>query len=68
MSLNGKREGFGRNDCIALGSVAGIKKAHADEMVTHVIETMHRWPDFAEKAGVSEKRMTEIQANLRTSL
>ncbi len=68
MSLNGKREGFGRNDCIALGSVAGIKKTHADEMVTHVIETMHRWPDFAEKAGVSEKRMTEIQANLRTHL
>jgi serine/threonine-protein kinase HipA len=68
MSINGKRNGFGREDLIALANVAGMKNPRANDMVVHVIETMRRWPDFAEKAGVPDRRITEIQANLRTHL
>lgn len=68
MSVNGKRDGFGREDLIALANVAGIKKAPANAMVDRTIEIMRRWPDFAQKAGVEDARMAQIQASLRTSL
>ncbi len=68
MSVNGKRDEFEREDLIALANVAGIKKARANEMVDRVIETVRRWPDFAEKAGVDDARAAEIQANQRTNL
>lgn len=68
MSVNGKRDEIEREDLIALANIAGIKKAHANEIFDKVIETVRRWLDFAEKAGVSEARATEIKANLRTYL
>ncbi len=68
MSVNGKRDEFERKDLIALANAAGIKKARANEMVDRAIETVRRWPDFAEKAGVADARAAEIQANQRTNL
>jgi serine/threonine-protein kinase HipA len=68
MSVNGKRDEFEREDLIALANVAGIKKARANEMVDRAIETVRRWPDFAEKAGVADARAAEIQTNQRTNL
>lgn len=68
MSVNGKRDNFKREDLITLAHAAGIKKRPANEMVEHVVETMRRWPNFAQKAGVSGKRVMEIQGNLRTHL
>jgi len=37
-------------------------------MVDRVIETVRRWPNFAEKAGVANARVTKIQASQRTNL
>ncbi|WP_208597039.1 type II toxin-antitoxin system HipA family toxin [Prosthecochloris aestuarii] len=68
MSINGKCEDFKREDLIALASVAGIKKTRANEMIYRVTETVRRWPYFAEKAGVTEKRMAHIQADQDTLL
>ena len=68
MSVNGKRNEFEREDLIALANIAGIKKARANEMVDRTIESVRRWPEFAEKAGVADARATEIQANQRTNL
>jgi len=68
MSVNGKRDKFEREDFIALANLAGIKKARANKMVDRVIETVRRWPDFAEKAGVANARVTKIQASQRTHL
>lgn len=68
MSVNGKRDEFERKDLIALANAAGIKKARANEMVDRAIETVRRWPDFAEKAGVADARAAEIQASQRTDL
>ena len=68
MSVNGKRDKFEREDFIALANLAGIKKARANKMVDRVIETVRRWPDFAEKAGVANARVTKIQASQRTNL
>ena len=61
MSINGKREGFEREDLLALASTAGIKKARASQMLDRVIEAVRRWPDFAGKAEVPDRRVNEIQ-------
>ena len=68
MSVNGKRDEFEREDLISLANAAGIKKARANEMVDRAIETVRRWPDFAEKASVADARAAKIQANQRTNL
>ncbi len=36
-------------------------------MLAHVINVFERWPEFAEKAGVAEDRMRQIQSVLRLS-
>jgi serine/threonine-protein kinase HipA len=68
MSVNGKRDEFERGDLIAVANVAGIKKARANEMVDRVIETVRRWPDFAERAGVASTHVAKIQTTQRTNL
>ena len=68
MSVNGKRDGFERDDLLALAKAADIKKARAEQMVKRVIEVVRRWPDFAKKAGVADEHVNKIQASQRTNL
>ena len=68
MSINGKREEFEREDLLALAGTAGIKRARASQMLDSVIEAVRRWPDFAGKAKVPDRRANEIQRNQRTEL
>lgn len=68
MSINGKREGFERKDLLALASTGGIKRARASQMLDSVIEAVRRWPDFAGKAEVPDRRAKEIQRNQRNEL
>lgn len=68
MSVNGKRDGFERQDLLALANGAGIKTAPANAMVDRVVEIVHRWPEYAAQAGVDEARAAQIQAAQRTSL
>ena len=68
MSINGKRSKFVRADLLALARRADIKKAQADQMLDRVIEVVRRWPDFADRANVSEKRALEISKHQLTGL
>jgi len=68
MSVNGKRDGFEREDLISLAKAADIKKARAEQMIQRVIEVVRRWSDFAGKAGVNDEQIMKIQASHRTSL
>ena len=68
MSINGKRDGFERDDLIALARAAGIKPRRARAIIDRVIEVLRNWPGFAETAGVAESRAAEITAHLRTGL
>ena len=68
MSVNGKRDGFERDDLLALARAADIKKARAEQMLKGVIEVVRRWPDFAKKAGVDNAQVKKIQASQRTKL
>jgi len=68
MSVNGKRDKLERGDLITLANVAGFKRPRASEMLDRIIETVRRWPDFAEKAGVEEVRAAQIQNSQRIYL
>ena len=68
MSVNGKRDGFEREDLLALAKAADIKKARSEQMIQRVIEVVRRWPDFAGEAGVNDEQVKKIQASHRTSL
>lgn len=68
MSINNKRENITREDLLALASIAGIKKHKGHEMIDQVLETFHRWKEFAEKAGISEERTDQVGSALRFDL
>jgi hypothetical protein len=68
MSLNGKPSNFDREDLVALAKSADIKPLRAKQMIDRVIEAVNRWPVVAEKTGVSEVRIREIQKLQWTSL
>ncbi len=68
MSVNGKRDGFEREDLLALAKAADIKKARAKQMIQRVIEVVSRWHDFAGEAGVNDEQVKKIQTGHRTSL
>ena len=68
MSINGKRDGFERQDLLALAGAAGIKAPRATRLLDQVLEAVHRWPEFAAEAGVPGRRIKEIGSNQRLAL
>jgi serine/threonine-protein kinase HipA len=68
MSVNGKREGFEREDLLALARAADIKKARAEQIIDRVLDAVRRWPEFAGEAGVADARIREIETNQITNL
>ena len=68
MSINGRREGFEKDDMLALASIAGIKKARGIDMLDRVITAVRCWPVHAEAAGVPGRRIDEIRLTHLTGL
>ncbi|MEA5079797.1 MAG: type II toxin-antitoxin system HipA family toxin [Anaerolineaceae bacterium] len=68
MSLNGKRDGFTREDMLALARLAGIKPRKAADMLEQVISAVKTWPQEAADAGVEENRIEKISAVQRIRL
>lgn len=66
MSINGKREGITRDDLAAIAKQYGIKKSA--RIIEKVVGAVNRWPEFADKAGIKDRRVAYIAATHRTSL
>ena len=63
MTINGKRDGFTRDDLLAVGRSLGI---HApDRMLGEIVDVVARWPDYARETGVNPARAREILSTLR---
>jgi serine/threonine-protein kinase HipA len=58
MTLNGKREGFTREDLLTVADEMSIKKAK--DIIAEVVEAVGRWPEFAAVAEVPEDRAVAI--------
>lgn len=66
MSLNGKRDHFGRDDLIAVAD--SISLTSADRIIDEVFAAVERWPEFALKAGIEQKTIDEISGNHRLNI
>jgi serine/threonine-protein kinase HipA len=68
MTLNGKTDGFTRDDLLVLGRSLGVRKDGA-LMIDRVLDAVGRWPEFASDAGVPADRTRAIgAAHRRTAL
>ena len=65
MTMNGKRDNFDREDFKACARAASMKRGRAETIVNEVVETVSRWRDYAEEAGVSPAWRDHIQDTLR---
>ena len=61
MTVNGKREGIGRQDLLASAVNMGIKKAEAERIIAEVRKSMDRWPEYAAEASLKEAAAEAIQ-------
>ena len=61
MTLNGKTDGFTRNDLLALGRSLGVRKDGA-LVVDQVLDAVRNWPSFAAEATVPSDRVRAIGA------
>jgi len=67
MTLNAKRDNFTMEDFIACAKTASMKRGRAKTIVREVQDTISRWPDYADNAGVSAVWRDQILRNLRLS-
>jgi serine/threonine-protein kinase HipA len=66
MTINGKTDGFDREDFKAVAQVAGIKRGRSDAILTEVMDTVKDWPRYAKKAGVIASQRDRIARTLRS--
>jgi serine/threonine-protein kinase HipA len=68
MSINGKREGFDLADLAACAATASINARRARDIIEQVRQSVLRWPQFADQAGVAEVWRDQIRGSLRTDI
>lgn len=66
MTINGKRDGFEKQDFIEVAKQFRIKKPM--DILTDVGAAVQRWPDFAKEVGVKRSRITKIASTHRLHL
>lgn len=68
MSMNGKRDGFNREDFRSAAEVAALKKGRADKIVDETSQVVKEWPTYATAAGVTQEHTEQIQHSLRLEI
>ncbi|MFH0909019.1 MAG: type II toxin-antitoxin system HipA family toxin [bacterium] len=66
MTVNGKRDGFAKQDLLEVARRFRIKKP--DAIIAEVGAAVRKWPDFAETAYVDSEAIVLIQSTLRLDL
>jgi serine/threonine-protein kinase HipA len=68
MSLNGKRDGFTRDDFVSCAEAVSLKRGRALEILAEVTEAVAGWPGYAAAAEVEERQAGVVERNLRLDL
>lgn len=68
MSINGKRDGFTRDDLYACARRARISRQAATKAFDATRAAVERWPEWARAAGVSTEHEKQISTTLRLSI
>jgi serine/threonine-protein kinase HipA len=66
MTINGKTDGFERQDFIEVAKRYNIKKPL--DILAAVTSAVRRWPEFADEAGVAPERISTVAATHRLNL
>jgi serine/threonine-protein kinase HipA len=67
MSVNGKRDGFTREDLRACAKNTPMRRGRAEALLEEVCAAVRRWPEFASSARIPEKTQAAISAQFRLS-
>jgi serine/threonine-protein kinase HipA len=65
MTINGKTDGFTREDFEAAAQVAGLKRGRSEAILRDVMDTVKKWPRYAKTAGVLGAQADEIARTSR---
>lgn len=65
ISLNGKRDGFTRDDLLAFGKFCNLDYNTAEEIIEKTVEVFSGFAERAEEIGVTSVLLTTIENNLR---
>ena len=65
MTLNGKRDGFTREDFEACAKTALMKRGRAARIIEEVQTAVKRWPEFASEARLADEWRDKIQKTHR---
>jgi serine/threonine-protein kinase HipA len=68
MTLNGKRDGFTREDFEACAKSALLKRGRASDILNQVSKAVSRWREFAAVAKVNQDQIDQIQKAIRSEL
>lgn len=66
MTIRGKTDGFTRADLLSIGDTFKVRRA--EEILDQTIETVSRWPEFAESVRVPADWMAKIAGDHRLAL
>ena len=58
MTVNGKRDGFSKEDLLAVAASSDLKGA--EKVIREVLDVVRDWPVFAQEAGVEGKQARHI--------
>ena len=67
MSVNGKLDGFTREDLRACAKSTPMRRGRAEALLEEVCTAVRRWPEFASAARIPEKTQAAISAQFRLS-
>lgn len=62
LSLNGKQDGFTRQDLLTVGEKAGIRRCN--EIIDEIIDVVSNWRTYAQDCGVRDSHIHEIEKQL----
>ena len=65
MTINGRTDEFSREDFKAVALAAGLKRGRSEAIISEVMDTVKKWPRYAETAGVLGAQREQITRTLR---
>jgi serine/threonine-protein kinase HipA len=68
MSMNGKRDGFTKNDFVEFGKTVGLKQGASARLLGEVKIAVNKWEQYAEDSGVEKIVQQQIKEKHRMNL
>lgn len=69
MSINGKRDGFSRDDLLTIASlISNFSRKKADNIIDHTISVISQWPQIAAEEKVPGSLIEEVSESHRLTM